>query len=97
MDPEEIQDLLLLMKNKWEEFVYTRFLVDTYMQRKIKKEVNPKQLFVNFKLKTKKKMFSGKKQFYFQVKVGDEENKNKITLADILNNEEDFLLAMKKQ
>ena len=61
MDPEEIQDFLLLMKNKWEEFVYTRFLVDTYMQRKIKKEVNPKQLFVNFKLKTKKKMFSGKK------------------------------------
>ena len=64
MDLEEIlqdEDFLLLMKYKWEEFVNTRFLVDTYMQRKIKKEINPEQLFVNFKLKTKKKMFSGKK------------------------------------
>ena len=49
------------------------------------------------KLKTKKKMFSGKKQLYFQVKVNEEENKNKITLEDVLNNEEDFLLAMKEQ
>ena len=42
-------------------------------------------------------MISGKKSFYFQVKVNEEENKNKITLEDVLNNEEDFLLAMKEQ
>ena len=29
--------------------------------------------------------------------MNEEENKNKITLEDVLNNEEDFLLAMKEQ
>ena len=92
MDLEEIlqdeEDFLLLMKYEWKEFVDTKMT---------KKERNPEKLFVNFKLKTKKKMISGKKSFYFQIKVNEEENKKKITLEDVRNNEEDFLLAMKEQ
>ena len=59
MDLEEIlqdeEDFLLLMKCEWQEFV------DTYMQQMTKKERNLEQIFVNFKLKTKKKMIGGTK------------------------------------